>query len=435
MTAGAAAQAAPAVRVGRATASRRVLPGAVLVSAATGASGVLTYAFLVVAARALGPAAYGRIGVLWAAMFIAAIVVFRPLEQTASQAIAARAVRAERPDEVVQSVARVALVLLGAVVCSGLVAWPLVQARLFDGSFLLTAMLLGGICVYGISYVVRGVVGGIRWFQGYALALIADSLGRLLMALPLLLAASTAVAALAVAAAGAVGALVPLAVGRGRIAAALTSGAPSPYRFRSAAAFALPAAVVAACDQIVVNGPPLLVALDGASSSTVGVVFAATMLLRAPVYVFQGLAASLLPNFTHLQGNDDGRGRLRTQILRLAGLLAAIGIGIIGATAFVGPRAMQLLYGDRYGVSRLALVLLAVSVAGYLLAATMSQALLAARRAWTAASGWLLVAVCFVTVFVVAPGHELDRVAAALAAAILLGCVVLGATVAALVRR
>jgi hypothetical protein len=29
-------------------------------------------------------------------------------------------------------------------------------------------------------------------------------------------------------------------------------------------------------------------------------VFAATMIVRAPVYVFQGLAASLLANLTHL---------------------------------------------------------------------------------------------------------------------------------------
>src|SRR5207302_1110436 len=62
-----------------ARAERRPLAGAWLLSAGMLASGVLTYAFHVVAARTLGPAAYGQIAVLWAAMFIASIMIFRPL--------------------------------------------------------------------------------------------------------------------------------------------------------------------------------------------------------------------------------------------------------------------------------------------------------------------------------------------------------------------
>src|SRR5205085_11900400 len=60
----------------------RTVSGAALVSGATLLSGVLTYAFHVIAARTLGPEGYGRIAVLWAAMFLGAVVLYRPLEQT-----------------------------------------------------------------------------------------------------------------------------------------------------------------------------------------------------------------------------------------------------------------------------------------------------------------------------------------------------------------
>ena len=60
---------------------------------------------------------------------------------------------------------------------------------------------------------------------------------------------------------------------------------------------------MAGADQLFVNGGPLLVVVAGGPGATraAGIVFAATMLVRAPVYVFQGLAAALLPNLTHLQ--------------------------------------------------------------------------------------------------------------------------------------
>lgn len=409
MTAG-AAQVAPA-RPFAVASDRRGLPGALLVSAATAASGALTYAFLVLAARALGPAAYGRIGVLWGAMFIVAIVVFRPLEQTTSQAIAARAAEGRNGRAVVRAVTAAAAVLVALVAAVGAATWHVLARLLFDGSASLTALLLVGIVLYGVSYVIRGVVGGVRWFQGYALVLIADSLGRLFIALPLVLSASTTIAAVAVVAAGACGAVAPIVIGRRRLLSSVASGAEADYRLRSAAAFAAPAGVVAACDQIVVNGPPLIVSIGGASAAVVGLVFAATMLLRAPVYVFQGLAASLLPNFTHLRGD----GRLRAAVFQLVRRLGAAGVAVAVAAALGGPLLMRVLYGERYVASRLSLALLGAAVGAYLVAATLSQALLAARRAWTAAVAWLLVLVLFLALFALLPGEELLRVAAALA--------------------
>src|SRR3954471_10212399 len=62
--------------------------GAALLSIGTLASGVLAYVFNLLAARALGPEAYGPVAVLWAAMFLVSVVLFRPAEQTLSRNIA-----------------------------------------------------------------------------------------------------------------------------------------------------------------------------------------------------------------------------------------------------------------------------------------------------------------------------------------------------------
>jgi O-antigen/teichoic acid export membrane protein len=392
---------------------RRALSGALLLPAATALSGVLTYGFLVLAARTLGPAAYGRIGVLWGAMFIVAIVVFRPLEQMIARAMSDRLARGVE----VRSVVRTAVVLAGsALVAIGIVAaavWPLLERRLFRGDGLLTALFVVGVALYGGEYLVRGVLGGTRWFAGYGIGLLADAGTRLLIALPLVFVASGTLAACAVVGAGLGGALVPLVVGRRNLAAAGRRGDGAPFRVSAAASFAAPAAVVAAADQLLVNGGPLLVVLSGASSATVGVVFAATMLVRAPVFVFQGLAAALLPNFTHLHVTEDAR-RLRRALAAVSLGLAGIGVVVTLAGAAFGETAMRVLYGGDFFASAGSLTLLCASVGLYLVAGTLSQALLATDRAAAAACAWVLGAVVFVGGYAVVPGGPLFRVALAL---------------------
>ena len=139
-----------------------------------------------------------------------------------------------------------------------------VTRRLFHGDGFMTAMLVVGVVGYGASYLVRGVLGGVRWFTGYAVVLLADAVGRLAVAAPLVFVASPHVAAAAVAAAG---------CSRGRRAVLL--GAPLAARRSAGAArvsrstraaplrFAAPAGVVAAADQLLINGAPLLVILLG----------------------------------------------------------------------------------------------------------------------------------------------------------------------------
>lgn len=390
-------------------------PGAVLMSAGTVGSGLLAYAFNAVAARTLGPDAYGPIAVLWAAMCLVAVVLFRPIEQTLSRAVAERTAVGQDARPVVRPVAVLAVVTTLITLTGCALAWGAITDRLFDGQDLLTAMLLVGVAGYGGSYFVRGLVGGRRWYSGYGVLLLADGGVRLALVLPLYVWASTSLAAAALAAAAISGAVAPLLL-RDRAAITRLAGtaAGAPFRLRSAAGFAASTTVVAAGDQVLVSGGPVLVMLHGGphASKAAGIVFAATMLVRAPAYLFQGVGAALLPNLTTMLAQDDEHG-FRRAVARTVAVLAAFGgVMVLGAFA-AGPTVMDVLYGHGFDAGRTELALLAAGAGAYLVAATLSQAALARDEAVGAAAIWAGSAVVFVVFELALSGDALMRVSLA----------------------
>jgi O-antigen/teichoic acid export membrane protein len=405
---------------------RPALAGAWIVSGAMLVSGTLIYAFNVLAARVLGGDGYGQIAVLWAAMFLVVIVMFRPLEQTASRAIAERLARGEEAGSVIRSVSIVGSTFLLLLLAAVTPVWDVLADRLFQGNNVLLVLLLVGVACYGIAYVTRGAITGVRWFGGYGLALIADGLARLAIAAPLVIVASRNVAAAAVTIAGLAGALVPLWVGRRRLRTLLTGRGGAPFPMRATLAFAGPASFIAAADQLLVNCSPLLVTLEGGAARTAGLVFAATMLVRVPVFVFQGLASSILPNLTRLHVVEDPA-RFRRAVLQTAGFLLVAGGLIVAFAGAVGPEAMELLFGSSFATGRLELVLLGAGVACYLAATTFSQALLALDRGRLAASAWVGSAALFIGLYFTLAGDELARVSMAFVVATLADLVLLAA--------
>jgi O-antigen/teichoic acid export membrane protein len=379
-------------------------------------SGALIYAFHAGAARALGPEQYGKIAVLWAAMFLGVIVLFRPLEQATSRSIADRHARGEETRSVIRSVSLLAAVVLAALVPAFALAWNFVTDRLFGGSDVMTALLAVGIASYGVAYVARGVVAGARWFAGYGLGLVADSVARLLIAVPLLFAASLNVAAAAVTVAGLVGGVAPLVIGRRRLAPVAAGGAGSEFRLRRALRFAAPASAIAAADQLLVNCSPLLVMAEGGSTRAAGLVFAATMLVRVPTYVFQGLAATILPNLTRLHAGEHADG-FRRATLETAAVLLGAGAAVVAFAALVGPEALRIVYGPDFEAGRLPLAALGAGVGFYLAATTFSQALLALGASARSAAVWVTAAVLFVGLYFGLGGSELERVSVAFACA------------------
>src|SRR4029079_8838799 len=183
------------------------------------------------------------------------------------------------------------------------------------------------------------------------------------------------------------------------------------FHMRAALRFAAPASVIAGSDQLLVNGAPLLVIGAGGaeSSKAPAVVFAATMLVRVPVFLFSGVAGSILPHLTRLHAADD-HARFVDTARRVCVVFAGATIGIVVAAAVFGPTGMTFLYGPDYTAPAADLALLGLGAGCYLAAATISQVLLALAGAERAAVAWTASAALFVAVYVLAGGAELHRI-------------------------
>ena len=386
-------------------------------SIGTLASGVLAYAFNVLAARALGPAAYGAVGALWGAMFLLAVLLFRPIEQTVSRAIADHVARGEDARPAVRSAAWLTAVVTTAAVAGLVVAWVPITDRLFGGEQVLTVALVAGLAGYALSYFARGLVGGVQWFGGYGLVLLADGAIRFVLALPLLIVASQTVAAVAIAAAAAGGALAPLVSRRRGALRRLAGGTRGEFKLGSTVRFAMPAAVIAGCEQVLVSGGPLLVLIAGGpgAAAAAGVLFAATLLVRAPVFLLQGVQASLLPSLTTFRARGD-EASLHRATVKIALILAGFALALAAGALVAGPFAMTLLYGDEFTAGRIDLALLCVGIGGFMAAGVFCQAALARAQAWDAARAWAPAPACSSRSSSSLPGTAFHRVSIAFAA-------------------
>jgi O-antigen/teichoic acid export membrane protein len=271
------------------------------------------------------------------------------------------------------------------------------------------------------------LLGGASWFGGYAVLLVADGIGRIVLAAPLVFVASREVAAVAILGAGLIGAAAPLFTGLRRLLRLADHRAhEEPFHVGSALAFAGPASVMAASDQVLLNGGPLLVMLEGGPGATkaAGIVFAATMLIRIPGFLFQGLAASLLPNLTRLHAADEAPA-LERAVLRMAGALIAGGMAMLVGAALLGPETMRVLYGAGFDVGRIELSLLALGVGCYLASGTLSQGLLALDSGQRAGIAWGVAAILFIVLYFVVPGDDLGRISIAFIAASIVNVILL----------
>jgi O-antigen/teichoic acid export membrane protein len=125
----------------------------------------------------------------------------------------------------------------------------------------------------------------------------------------------------------------------------------------------------------------------------------------------------------------------RRGVIRTAAVLFGLGVGAIVGAAMVGPAALGILYGDEFSAERLDLTLLGVGVAFYLVAATVSQALLALAAVRSAAAAWSASAIVFLVLYFALHGGELLRISAALAVATTLGAIALVLVLAIRLRR
>ena len=320
-----------------------------LLSAGVGASGVLTYLFFSLASHNLDATDYGEIVVLWSAVFVSISVAYRPVEQLLSRTLADRLARGEQIGPAIRTAARVQLTVSLALALAMLLARGPIEDGLLSGSEFLYWVFFTSIAAFGASFFARGYLGGTRRFSLLAALLVSESAARTLFAFALALgiAEGQTAVALGVAAAPLLSlSLVPLLVvfrarddGEGE---ALSR----PVSLAAGGGFAGAVLVIMVGEQAFLNAGPLLVrAFDDAAAA--GFIFNVLMVVRAPVLVFQGVSASLLPHLTRMraQGGEDAfHASIKATLTAVAGFSVIVLIAVLA----VGPAAMQIAFGDRF---------------------------------------------------------------------------------------
>jgi O-antigen/teichoic acid export membrane protein len=174
--------------------------------------------------------------------------------------------------------------------------------------------------------------------------------------------------------------------------------APGEARFTltRGGTFAAAVLLIMLSEQTFLNGGPLLIrGSQGAAQA--GFIFNVLMVARAPLLLFQGIATSLLPHLTRLRsrGGEDGDAAFRLSIRGTLTAIAVFATAVVAILAAVGPRLMQIAFGNKFTYDRPALILVSVGMGLYLSATTLNQAALAQGQARRAAACWISCAVAF----------------------------------------
>ncbi|MCC5953284.1 MAG: hypothetical protein JJU45_14415 [Acidimicrobiia bacterium] len=370
-------------------------PGATVVGGGLAVSGVATFAFFAVTSRALDPASYAALGVLWSLLFAVGNGVMQPLEQEVARAVAARRAHGLGPGPVVRRAMVIGAAFTLALVLVGLVTHQWLLNRLLDGRTALVVAFLIGLGGFCAGHLARGTLSSHGRFRNYALFFGVDGLTRVI--------AAVALFALGVAAVGPYGAVLAaapfVAVG---IALAgqrglLEPGPPASWQELSKALGWLLLGTSSLA--LVVNGGTIavqLLATDGERDAA-GVFLNGLQVARIPLFLFQAVLASLLPRLSRLATRGD-LDAFASTLARLVGAIAACGVVATAAAFLVGPHLVELLFGSETVLGGRDLALLAATFVAIMVAISLDQALIALGGHAQMALGWLLALATFVGV-------------------------------------
>jgi O-antigen/teichoic acid export membrane protein len=394
--------------------------GAALLSALIGVTGIFTYAFHSLAAHGLGRETYGVIGVLWAAVFLTASVIYRPVEQLLSRTIAEHQARDRRAGAAVRVAATIQLALAALFAALALLLRGPIEDDLLSGSATLYWCLVGAVLFYAASYFARGFLAGQQRFGLYGGLVLLESASRVVFGVLLVaeVIEGRNVAAVAIAAAPLLSLIVlPWALGgqlrQMSVPTRDRGTGEGEFTLGHGVGFAGAVLVIMCSEQAILNSGVLIVKVDTGDDALAALIFAVLMIARAPLQLFQAVSTTLLPHLTRLMVRERGGAQQgdfgRSVRITIAACLAFGTMTVVGVLA-VGPPVMRLLFGSEFDYDRLGLALVAGGMGLYLAATTLNQAVLAQGRARLAASCWAGSAAFFVLFLLVAGMEELREV-------------------------
>lgn len=363
------------------------------------AAGLCTYAFLTLAGRVLGPTDFAPVSALWALVFVVGPGLFLPLQQEMGRLLAPqRAERGGRRARTLVGAVGTGLVVVVAAAAL-LLADPLVD-EVFAGQEALLWCFLGSVLAYAHNFLARGTMTGLGDFPGYGALVFAEAGVRLVLAAAATLggARTPTTYGVAIAVSPLLATLLVTRLGR---RTRLTPGHHvATDRVVVAMAWLTSGSLLA---QLVANAGPVLVqVLSPAGSQAAGIFLSALVVARLPLYLFQAVQATMLPNFSALAARGEHE-EFRAGVRRLVQVcLALIAITTLGAAA-LGPWAVALLFGPDFEVARRTITILTAASCVYLLATALVNVGVAAGRHHLATWCWAAGTACFVLTTALVP--------------------------------
>jgi O-antigen/teichoic acid export membrane protein len=393
-----------------------------------GLTGLITYAYFLIASHTLSKPDYGQITVLWSAVFITISTLYRPVEQLLSRHVSERLAKGESLSQElrVASTIQIGLALSFAVIA--LVLRGPIQDDLLEGNETLYWVFFGAVLFYAASYFARGFLAGQRTFGLFTAMILSESVFRTLFAVLVavgLLSGQSWVAVGIVAAPSLSLLIVPLAFARrakktqqrspgtpGREAEEAAADPGSDFTMKEGGGFAAAVLVIMFSEQAFLNAGPLVIrGLEGAAAA--GFIFNVLMIARAPLQLFQAVSTSILPHLTslHTSTAPDSEREFHRSV---RGVL----LGVTAFTAFTavvvliaGPKLMQLAFSAKFEYDRPDLLLVTLGMGLYLGSVTLNQACLAQGQVRRAAGRWIACAGFFIFwCFLPIVGDEFRRV-------------------------
>jgi O-antigen/teichoic acid export membrane protein len=404
-----------------------------------GLTGLITYAYFLIASHVLSTDDYGQITVVWSAVFITISTLYRPVEQLLSRHISERLEKREPIGQEMRVASTIQLGLAASFAVVALVLRGPIQDGLLEGNETLYWVFFGAVLFYAASYFARGFLAGQRRFGPFTALILSESIFRTSFAVLVaigVLSGQSAVAIGIVAAPSLSLLVVPLAFAfrarkerrttPGREAEGLSeessssdpdrdltpSGASEEFSLKKGGGFAGAVLVIMFSEQAFLNAGPLITrGLQDAAAA--GFIFNVLMIARAPLQLFQAVSTSILPHLTslHTSTAPDSEREFHRSV---RGVL----LGISAFTAFTalvvliaGPKLMQIAFSDKFTYDRAGLLLVTLGMGLYLGSVTVNQACLAQGQVRRAAARWITCAAFFIAWnFVPLVSNEFRRV-------------------------
>lgn len=392
-----------------------------------GLTGLITYAYFLIASHTLSKLDYGQITILWSAVFITISTLYRPVEQLLSRHVSERLAKGEplnQPMRVAATI-QIGLALTFAVVALAL-RGP-IQDDLLEGNETLYWVFFGAVLFYAASYFARGFLAGQRTFGLFTAMILSESVFRTLFAVLVavsLLSGQSWVAVGIVAAPSLSLMVVPLAFRRRakKEQAGAMAGTPgreaedvpdeSDFTMKEGGGFAAAVLVIMFSEQAFLNAGPIIIrALDNAESA--GFIFNVLMLARAPLQLFQAVSTSILPHLTslHTSSAPDSEREFHRSVRGVLLGVAAFATFTAIVVLIAGPQLMQLAFSAKFEYDRPGLLLATLGMGLYLGAVTLNQACIAQGQVRRAAVRWIGCAAFFILWnFLPVVGDEFRRV-------------------------